>query len=164
MTLSQRGIHFIGMGISGGKKGAFLGPSLMPGGEALGMDEELEAVQNELASAMQGQGDRELATLMALGGWLRTIEIVSGHLAGHYSAEGAALLRQPAVCNFFTARVGEMPARIQAAPLVVAIRDGLPQIQKLVSFSPDLPPSADDVRKLNEAAGGIIAAIAGKEK
>ncbi len=30
--LSKNGIHFIGMGISGGEQGALLGPSLMPGG------------------------------------------------------------------------------------------------------------------------------------
>lgn len=31
--LSHRGIHFIGMGISGGEEGALNGPSMMPGGE-----------------------------------------------------------------------------------------------------------------------------------
>lgn len=31
--LAERGIHFIGMGVSGGEEGALHGPSLMPGGE-----------------------------------------------------------------------------------------------------------------------------------
>ncbi|WP_422667565.1 NADP-dependent phosphogluconate dehydrogenase [Buchnera aphidicola] len=31
-TLSQNGIHFIGMGVSGGESGALNGPSIMPGG------------------------------------------------------------------------------------------------------------------------------------
>jgi len=31
--LADRGIHFIGMGVSGGEEGALHGPSLMPGGE-----------------------------------------------------------------------------------------------------------------------------------
>ncbi len=30
--LSQRGIHFVGCGVSGGEEGALLGPSIMPGG------------------------------------------------------------------------------------------------------------------------------------
>jgi len=30
--MSARGIHFVGMGVSGGEEGALLGPSLMPGG------------------------------------------------------------------------------------------------------------------------------------
>ncbi|BDA65683.1 NADP-dependent phosphogluconate dehydrogenase [Actinomyces capricornis] len=33
-ALRQRGIHFVGMGVSGGEEGALLGPSIMPGGTA----------------------------------------------------------------------------------------------------------------------------------
>jgi 6-phosphogluconate dehydrogenase len=32
-ALSEKGIHFLGVGISGGEKGARFGPSIMPGGE-----------------------------------------------------------------------------------------------------------------------------------
>ncbi|MCB5180719.1 NADP-dependent phosphogluconate dehydrogenase [Streptomyces antimicrobicus] len=32
--LRERGIHFVGVGISGGEEGALLGPSIMPGGSA----------------------------------------------------------------------------------------------------------------------------------
>jgi 6-phosphogluconate dehydrogenase len=31
--LSERGIHFFGMGVSGGEEGARFGPSMMPGGD-----------------------------------------------------------------------------------------------------------------------------------
>ncbi len=33
-ALRQRGLHFVGMGVSGGEEGALLGPSVMPGGSA----------------------------------------------------------------------------------------------------------------------------------
>ncbi|WP_322792263.1 NAD(P)-binding domain-containing protein, partial [Bellilinea sp.] len=32
LNLAEKGIHFIGMGVSGGEEGALWGPSLMPGG------------------------------------------------------------------------------------------------------------------------------------
>jgi 6-phosphogluconate dehydrogenase len=32
-SLKEKGIHFIGMGVSGGEEGALLGPSMMPGGD-----------------------------------------------------------------------------------------------------------------------------------
>lgn len=35
-TCHQKGVHFLGMGISGGEKGARFGPSIMPGGDAAG--------------------------------------------------------------------------------------------------------------------------------
>lgn len=31
-TLAQQGLHFVGVGVSGGQEGALLGPSIMPGG------------------------------------------------------------------------------------------------------------------------------------
>ena len=33
MELSKKGLHFFGMGISGGEEGARFGPSMMPGGD-----------------------------------------------------------------------------------------------------------------------------------
>ncbi len=33
-ALSEKGIHFVGSGVSGGEEGALLGPSIMPGGSA----------------------------------------------------------------------------------------------------------------------------------
>ncbi len=33
-TLRERGLHFVGSGVSGGEEGALLGPSIMPGGSA----------------------------------------------------------------------------------------------------------------------------------
>ncbi len=33
-ALAERGVHFVGAGISGGEEGALLGPSIMPGGSA----------------------------------------------------------------------------------------------------------------------------------
>lgn len=37
-ALRERGIHFVGMGVSGGEEGALLGPSIMPGGTAASYD------------------------------------------------------------------------------------------------------------------------------
>jgi hypothetical protein len=133
------------------------------GRQWLAVDEAFEAVQNELSAAMNGQQDRELATLMALGEWLRTIEIVSGYIADHYTPDAVKALRQPAICGYFSLRVGAMPRKIQTTPLVAVIRRDLPRIQKLLSFSPELPPDAGDVRKLKVLAGGIVTAMATRE-
>src|SRR5207248_355427 len=118
----------------------------------------------ELSVAMSAHQDRELVTLMALGGWLRAVEVVSGHLAEHYTPEGAKALRQPAVCNYFSARIGAMPAKTQATPLVADIHRGLPEIENLLAFAPERPPIVEDVRKLNSAAGTIVAAMATRKQ
>jgi hypothetical protein len=128
--------------------------------EALG--EELEAVQNELAAAMNGHQDRELVALMSLGAWLRAVEIVSGFLVENYDPGRAGALRQPSVCSYFARRLDAMPAKIKATPPLAVIRPGLQEIQRAISSSREQPPSAADVKKLNALARESVAAMSSK--
>jgi 6-phosphogluconate dehydrogenase len=51
-TASAKGIHFFGMGISGGEKGARFGPSLMPGGKEA--YERLRPIFESIAAKVDG--------------------------------------------------------------------------------------------------------------
>lgn len=52
--LSAKGIHFFGMGISGGEKGARFGPSLMPGGDKKAY-ERLRPIFEAIAAKVDGE-------------------------------------------------------------------------------------------------------------
>jgi 6-phosphogluconate dehydrogenase len=52
--LSAKGIHFFGMGISGGEKGARFGPSLMPGGNKQAY-ERLRPIFESIAAKVDGE-------------------------------------------------------------------------------------------------------------
>jgi len=52
--LSEKGIFYIGSGISGGEKGALKGPSIMPGGERTAYD-ELEPVLTSISAKVNGE-------------------------------------------------------------------------------------------------------------
>ncbi|WP_186755605.1 NADP-dependent phosphogluconate dehydrogenase [Echinicola salinicaeni] len=52
--LADKGIHFFGMGISGGEKGARFGPSMMPGGDAEAY-ERLRPVFEAIAAKVDGE-------------------------------------------------------------------------------------------------------------
>lgn len=54
LELKEQGIHFFGMGISGGEEGARFGPSMMPGG-----DKEAYAVVKEMLEAVSAKVDGE---------------------------------------------------------------------------------------------------------
>lgn len=54
LELKEQGIHFFGMGISGGEEGARFGPSMMPGG-----DKEAYAVVKEMLEAVSAKVDDE---------------------------------------------------------------------------------------------------------
>ena len=53
-ALRERGLHFVGMGISGGEEGALHGPSLMPGGSAQAY-ESLAPMLRDIAAVVDGQ-------------------------------------------------------------------------------------------------------------
>ena len=54
-ALKSTGIHFFGMGVSGGEEGALLGPSLMPGGDSQAY-ETLKPVLEKIAAKAPSNG------------------------------------------------------------------------------------------------------------
>ena len=128
------------------------------------LDEELEAVQSELAAAMSGQRDDDLVTLMALGCWLRSVEIVSAQLAANYTVEGARILRQPAVGEFFTARLDALPAKIKTLSTVAEIQRRLPALGTALSLPVETPSSSEAVTVMHNLATGMINLIVAPEK
>ncbi|MBA2562168.1 MAG: NADP-dependent phosphogluconate dehydrogenase, partial [Chitinophagaceae bacterium] len=53
-TLKEKGIHFMGIGISGGEQGARLGPSIMPGGNETAY-KEVEAILKSIAAKVNNE-------------------------------------------------------------------------------------------------------------
>jgi hypothetical protein len=128
------------------------------------LDEELEAVQSDLAAAMSGQRDDDLAMLMSLGCWLRSVEIAAAQLAANYTPDGAKILRQPAVGEFFTARLDALPAKIKTIPAVAEIHRRLPALGTALSLSAETPASSETVNGMHTLLAGMINLIALPEK
>ncbi len=128
------------------------------------LDEELEAVQSEFASAMNAQHDEELVTLMSLGCWLRALEVVSSHLAAKYTPEGAAILRQPGVGEFFVARMDALPEKMKAIPVVAEIRRRMPELATALSLPVETPPTSEAVTGLQSLTTGILNLVTAPEK
>lgn len=68
-TLAEKGLRFVGMGVSGGEEGALRGPSLMPGGDAAAIRALLPMLRKIAAKDFQG---KPCVTAVGAGG------------AGHY--------------------------------------------------------------------------------
>ena len=62
--LKEKGLRFIGMGVSGGEEGALLGPSMMPGGEREAY-ERIAPMVTKMAAQVDGE---PCATYIGLGG------------------------------------------------------------------------------------------------
>ncbi|MDK7294056.1 NAD(P)-binding domain-containing protein, partial [Streptococcus pasteurianus] len=52
--LEEKGIHFIGMGVSGGEEGALNGPALMPGGDKEAYDKVSPILESIAAKTEEG--------------------------------------------------------------------------------------------------------------
>jgi len=52
--LGEQGIHFLGVGVSGGEEGALKGPSIMPGGDRGPYDESVKPIFEAIAAQVDG--------------------------------------------------------------------------------------------------------------
>src|SRR6266480_4907579 len=127
------------------------------------LQEELEATQNEVKSAMQSHADQDLVILVTLGGWIRGTQVVTGAIMKNYNAAAAKVLREPALVHFMQSKLNAISPELRQEPLVKDVSEQLTGIEKLVSFPESKAPSAEDVGKLNEAVGKLMTKIESKE-
>ncbi len=128
------------------------------------LDEELEAVQAELAAAMIARSDAELVVLMSLGCWLRSVDVAAAQLAAEYTPEGAKILRLPAVAEWFATRIEALPAKIKSLPAIAEIQRRLPALGGMLSLPAEIPASREAVTGLHDLAAGLIRIISTPEK
>ena len=128
------------------------------------LQEELEATQNEVKSSMQTHRDQDLVILVSVGGWIRGTQVVSAAVMQNYDERAARVLRQPALVSFIQSKLNEVSPEVKDEPLVKGVSGELPAVEKLVSFPPGKAPTADEVKKVNEAVGKIMSRIQTKEE
>src|SRR5216117_4005705 len=124
---------------------------------------ELEATQNEVKSSMQSHADQELVILVTLGGWIRGTQVVTGAIIKNYNESAAKVLREPALVHFIQSKLNAISPELRQEPLVKDVSEQLTGLEKLVSFPEGKAPSAEDVRKLNDAVGKLMTKIESKE-
>src|SRR5207247_5405469 len=107
------------------------------------LQEELEATQNEVKTSMQSHSDQDLVILVSLGGWIRGTQVVSAAIMKNYNERSARVLRQPALVNFICSKINDISPGMRSEPLVKEVSGQLSGIEKLVSFSADMPPGVE---------------------
>ncbi|HUR56787.1 MAG TPA: NADP-dependent phosphogluconate dehydrogenase [Opitutaceae bacterium] len=85
-TLREKGLRFIGSGVSGGEEGARFGPSLMPGGDPAAY-KELEPVWNAIAAKVDAKTGKPLTGATPgkpIAGGVPCATYIGENGAGHY--------------------------------------------------------------------------------
>ncbi len=116
---------------------------------------ELDGALSDVKTAMSELGDASLAQLVSLGGWLRGTEALTQVVGRDFSKEGAELLHQPVLVEYFERRISGMPERRQRDPLVQQVKEGLKKIRPLMGVTSD---SVADISEKTVTEIGTIAA------
>lgn len=126
-----------------------------------GIQAELVCTQRDVEGGMMALRNDEIAHLVALGGWWRGLEISSGILSSHYTQQGATLLTQPAVIDYFADRISTMTPAFKKTKLWAALSGNLAEVRKLAVKPDRAPPTLSEVRAIRvfaRATNDLIAA------
>jgi hypothetical protein len=142
-------------------KGIGVGNSIVPHAKAIteaadhrqwaAVRQELDRTQNSVQQAMNEVHDEKLSQLVSLGGWLRGTQVLTSVVDRHFSADGAELLHQPDLLEYFQRKLADMPEF--NIPLLGQIRTSLVEVKPLIET--DKPISAASVRRINQITSGL---------
>ena len=117
---------------------------------------ELEAMENEIKTALVQQRDAPLVDVISLGCWLRALQIASGSVRDAYTPERAAIMRQPELLFWLDERAGALPTRVAQEKVVERLRECIREIKPFLVFDARTPPTELETEKLNRLLGRFM--------
>jgi hypothetical protein len=146
-------------------KGIGVGNSIVPHAKAItdaadrrnwpAVRQELDRTQNSVQQAMNEVHDEKLSQLVSLGGWLRGTQVLTAVVNRHFSVDGAELLHQPDLLDYFQRKLAIMPEF--DVPVIAQIKSSLQEVKPLIETSDPITPVS--VKKINEITSRIDGAI-----
>jgi hypothetical protein len=125
--------------------------------------EELESTQNEVKVKFGTTADKDLVTLITVGGWARGLEVVASLIAQNYSEDGARLLRQPGIAELLHAKLDALPEKLRDDPAVKRTRAKLGELKTAVSFPAETTPDAAGVKTIHGLAAELVKDLSRKD-
>ena len=120
---------------------------------------ELDRALSEVKEAMAELGSEQLSQLVSLGGWLRGTEALCEVVAAAYSRDGADLLHQPVLLDYFSQQLTGLKGRYRKGAIVGKIESGLKEIRPLLGLSDGAEISAKSVREVGAISAGLVKSI-----
>ncbi len=122
---------------------------------------ELDGALSDVKEAMAELKSEELSQLVSLGGWLRGTEALTAVVRKEFTKDGAELLHQPILLDYFDKRISTMATRRQT-PLVLKVRQGLVEIRPLMGVAEGVEISEKTVREIGAISERVIKSINSK--
>ena len=118
-----------------------------------GVRKQLDKALEDVREAMIELNSEELSQLVSLGGWLRGTEALTAVVEKQYTRDGAELLHQPILLDFFERRLANMKPKRKLNPLVIKVQKGVLEIRPFMG----LPEGGDISEKSVKAIGAVTA-------
>lgn len=120
---------------------------------------ELDGALAEVKSGMAELGSEQLSQMVSLGGWLRGTEALCEVVARDYSRDGADLLHQPVLLDYFDERLAGLKGRYRRNALVGRIRNSFKEIRPLIGHADGAEISAKSVKEVGAITAGLVKAV-----
>ena len=128
-----------------------------------GVKKELVRAQADVESGLLGLKDEEIAHLVALGGWLRGLEMTSTVAVEEYTPEKARRLIQPELLDYFLDRVETLNPTFKSTKIAQTIETNLKEIKVITTKPVDAPIEREEATKVRDLVREINKQIANGE-
>lgn len=122
---------------------------------------EFDGATKDVKQAMIELDDAQLAQLVSLGGWLRGTEALTQVVMKNYSKDGAELLHQPAILEYFERKLDGLNPRLKENKVIGQIASRLPELAKLIEPAGGVSPQK--VEKINSITAELVKAISSQD-
>ena len=129
-----------------------------------GVRKQLDKALEDVREAMIELNSEALSQLVSLGGWLRGTEALTAVVEKNYSKDGAELLHQPILLDYFERRLANLKPKLKLNPIVIKVQKGVLEIRPLMGLPDGGEISAKSVKEIHAVTAGLVTAINSKAK
>ena len=133
-------------------------------GEWEAVRKEWSAVNADVKAAMVKLHSEQISQLVSFGGWLRGTEALTEVVMQHYSPESAALLRQPAVLDYFDVRLGRMSGNLKKNSVVARSQNMILTLRQLSGLPDKAPIPRANVERVHVVVAEAVDALQKKAR
>jgi len=127
-----------------------------------GVRKQLDKALDDVSDQMVELNSEELSQLVSLGGWLRGTEALTAVVEKQYTKDGAELLHQPILLDYFERRLAGMKPKMKLNPLVIKVQKGVLEIRPLMGLPDGGAISEKSVKEIGTVTAGLVKAINSK--
>ena len=116
---------------------------------------ELAQTQTDVEASLLSLKDEEVAHLVALGGWLRGLEIATAIIVDSFSPERAQRIVQPDLIDYFLSRTQTLNPRFKSTPLGSLLEKNLQEISRISALSKSSKLTISDLIQIHDLSHAI---------